>query len=49
MKIILRVTDVLTVLGYRCRDTCQLNPKQIKNSNDKNLKLNHEEHEDTRR
>ena len=24
MKIILRVTDVLTVLGYRCRDTCQL-------------------------
>ena len=24
MKIILRVTDVLTILGYRCRDTCQV-------------------------
>ena len=24
MKIILRVTDVLTILGYRCRDTCHL-------------------------
>ncbi len=24
MKMVLRVTDVLTLLGYRCLETCQL-------------------------